>query len=437
MSTETVLPVDRETVAALSRSKNEPAWLAELRVQALEKAAALELPKLEKTNISRWNLTAYGQPAEVSPVSNFAELPAVVRETLQGEEGVDVQNIIVQHNSGVVYTNLQQELKDQGVIFTDLETAAREHEELVKPYLMQAIKADEHQIAALHSALWNGGAFLYVPKNVEVTIPVQALFYHEHASATFVPHVLIVADANSRVNYVDNYLSGDDNAPSVHNGVVEVFVKPGAKVTYASIHHLNKESVDITFRRAIVEQDGMIEWIVGEMHDGNAASETSSILQGNGSNSDAKVICVGSGEQKLNITTKAVHFGLNSESQMITRAVMREQASSIINGITKIEKGATKANGQQTERVLMLSPKARGDANPILLIDEDDVKAGHAASAGQVNQEQVYYMMSRGISREDAENLIIRGFLAPVVADIPNEQLQNLLRRYIERKLGQ
>lgn len=437
MSTETVLPVDREAVAALSRSKNEPAWLAELRLQALEKAAALELPKLEKTRIDRWNLSAYGTPADVQHIANATDLPAVVLDILQGEQNADVNNVVVQHNSGVVYTQLQQELKDKGVIFTDLETAAREHEELVKPYLMSAVTADEHQLAALHAALWNGGAFLYVPKDVELDIPLQAMFYHENASATFAPHVLIVADRNSRVNYVDNYISGNDTAPALHNGIVEIFVKPGAKVTYASIHHLSKETADISFRRAILEQDGQIEWIVGEMHEGNAASDTTSILKGNGSNSDAKLICVGNGQQKLNITTRAVHFGKNTESQMITRAVMREEASAIINGITKIEKGATKSNGQQTERVLMLSPKARGDANPILLIDEDDVMAGHAASAGQVNPEQVFYMMSRGISRSNAENLIIRGFLAPVVSDIPNQQLQALLKRYIERKLGQ
>lgn len=437
MSTEIVLPVDREAVAALSRSKNEPAWMTELRVQALEKAAELELPKLEKTKINRWNISAYGSATEINRVNQFADVPTVIRDVLQNEESGAVHNIIVQHNSGVIYTELQQEWKDKGVIFTDLETAIREHEELVKPYFMQAILSDEHQLTAIHTALWNGGVFLYVPKNVELNVPVQAMFYHEHAASTFAPHVLIVADRNSRVNYVDNYISGNDTADAVHNGVVEVFVKQGAKVTYASIHHLSEATTDICYRRAILEQDAQIEWIVGEMNNGNSVSETYSILQGNGSNSDCKVICVGNGDQKLDITTQAVHYGKSSESQMITRAVMREQATAIINGVSKIERGATKANGQQTERILMLSPKARGDANPILLIDEDDVKAGHAASVGQVNQEQVYYMMSRGISREDAENLIIRGFLEPVVSDIPNEQLQVLLRSYIERKLGQ
>lgn len=437
MSTEIVLPVDRDAVAALSRSKNEPAWMTELRVQALEKAAVLELPKLEKTKIDRWNISAYGTATEVNRVNQFADVPAAIRDVLQSEESGAVHNVIVQHNSGVIYTELQQEWADKGVIFTDLETAVREHEELVKPYFMQAIQSDEHQLSALHAALWNGGVFLYVPKNVELNVPVQALFYHEHSASTFAPHILIVADKNSRVNYVDNYISGHDTAAALHNGVVEVFVKQGAKVTYASIHHLNEATTDICYRRAILEQDAQIEWIVGEMNNGNGVSETYSVLQGNGSNSDCKVICVGNEDQKLNITTQAVHYGKSSESQMITRAVMREQATAIINGISKIERGATKANGQQTERILMLSPKARGDANPILLIDEDDVKAGHAASVGQVNQEQVYYMMSRGISREDAENLIIRGFLEPVVSDIPNEQLQVLLRSYIERKLGQ
>ncbi|MNP33111.1 FeS cluster assembly protein SufD [compost metagenome] len=173
------------------------------------------------------------------------------------------------------------------------------------------------------------------------------------------------------------------------------------------------------------------------MNGGDSASETLSILKGNGSSSDAKVIAVGSGKQRLNYTTKAVHYGKSSASQMITRAVMREEATATINGITKIEKGATKADGQQTEKVLMLSPKARGDANPILLIDEDDVSAGHAASVGQVNPEQIYYLMSRGITRADAERLVIYGFLAPVVSDIPLEPLQKQLQGLVERKLGQ
>jgi Fe-S cluster assembly protein SufD len=190
------------------------------------------------------------------------------------------------------------------------------------------------------------------------------------------------------------------------------------------------------YRRAILENDASVEWIIGELNDGNNASETASVLQGNGCSSDTKVITVGSGAQSMNVTTRAVHFGLNSQSDMITRGVMKDTANAIINGVTKIEKGATHAGGFQTERVLMLSPKARGDANPILLIDEDDVKAGHAASVGQVNEEYLYYLMSRGVSRADAYRLIVYGFLTPVISEIPDVTLQKQLQSIVERKLG-
>lgn len=432
MSTQTILPVEASSLAAFSDRLSEPNWLKESRLQALELAGQLELPKLEKTKIERWNLNNYGLPRE--SVQTEEKLPESIANLIHLDEN---SNLIVQRNSGVVFTRLAPELAEQGVIFTDLETAAREHGDLVRQYLSSVVPASENQVTALHTALWSGGVFLYVPRNVEVNVPIQAVFLVDEASKVFAPHVLLVAESNSRVTYVDNYISGDLNDKLVHNGIAEVVIKAGAKVQFATVHHLGEEVTDLTYRRSVLENDGSIEWIVGEMNAGNAMSETLSILNGNGSTSDTKVIAVGSGSQRLNYTTKAIHFGKSSESQMITRAVMREEASAIINGITKIEKGATKADGQQTEKVLMLSPKARGDANPILLIDEDDVKAGHAASVGQVNAEQIYYLMSRGISREQAERLVIYGFLAPVVSEIPLEQLQTQLQTLVERKLGQ
>lgn len=434
MTTQTILPIDRETLAALSQSNNEPAWLSALRLEALELAGQLELPVVEKQKISRWNLDAYGTYTKSTAIQSLSELPESLQSLVKLEEN---SSVLVQRNSSVVFQQLSADLAAKGVIFTDLQTAVEKHADLVQKYLFQAVKKDENRLAALHTALWNGGVFVYVPKNVEVELPLQAVLMADDAAATFAPHVLLIADSNSRVTYVDNYLSTDAIALDqvVHNGVVEVFVNAGAHVRFASVHHLN--ATNVTYRRAVVENDGRIEWIIGEMHNGNAVSETMSVLKGNGSSSDAKVICAGTNDQKLSITTKAVHFGKSSDSQMFTRAVMRDQASSIINGITKIEKGATKANGEQTEKVLMLSPKARGDANPILLIDEDDVTAGHAASVGQVNPEQVYYLMSRGISKQDAERLIIHGFLAPVISEIPLENVQEQLRSLMERKLGQ
>jgi Fe-S cluster assembly protein SufD len=407
--------------------------MSELRLKGLELAEALELPRLEKTRLDRWNLVDYGVYKNINIIETFEGLPEAAKRLLNEENSA---NLLVQINSSLAYSDVKAELASQGVLFMDLETALQQHGELVKSYFMQAVRQDESRITALHSAIWNGGIFIYVPKNVKVELPLQALFLSDDALATFAPHLLIVAEANSSVSFVDNWISTDEGQ-RVANGIIEIFVKQGAIVQYASVHNLGEQVTDLTYRRAIVENDGRMEWIIGELNSGNVLSDTTSILKGGGSSSDAKVICVGTNDQKMNLTTRAVHFGRNTNSDMITRAVMRDQSTAIINGVTKIEKGATGANGQQTEKVLMLSPQSRGDANPILLIDEDDVKCGHAASVGQVNPEQIHYLMSRGIAKSEAQRLIIYGFLAPVVAEIPIEKLAANLQQLVERKLGQ
>lgn len=433
MTLQTILPIDLATVTDLSKANGEPEWMTLLRSEALELASKSELPKLEKTNIEQWDVHAYGTYKGADKLASTDELPEEAKTLLSGE------HVIVQRNSSKVYSQVSAQLADQGVVFTDLASALQTHGDLVRKYFMSVVKKEENMLTALHTALWSGGVFLYVPKDVNVEVPLQALFLVDDSEARFSPHVLIVAESHSSVSFVENYvssnLSGSDKNLTL-NGVLEVVVGPGARVNVTSVHGLSENITDLSYRRAHVNNDGTVNFVVGDLSKGNCMSDTKAILQGNGSTSDTKLVCVGSGEQKLSITTSAVHFGKSSNSDMVTRAVMRDSASAIINGITKIEKGSTGANGQQTEKVLMLSPKARGDANPILLIDEDDVKAGHAASVGQVNQEQVHYMMSRGISREEATRLIIYGFLAPTVFEVPLENVQGSMQQLIERKLG-
>ncbi|WP_128894643.1 Fe-S cluster assembly protein SufD [Longirhabdus pacifica] len=434
MTVEMILPIDRALVESLAKHNDEPQWLTQFRLQALEKASSLPLPYLEKTKIEKWNLNEYGQFKSSSKVEKIEDLPSHIKDLLE-TSGEDSGQLVM-HNSSTSFHQLSASLAEQGVIFTDLVTAAREHEDLVKKHLMTAVKVEENRLTALHAALFNNGIFLYIPRNVQVEIPLQALLVADDGEALVSPHILIVADENSAVKYVDHVATMHEHE-TVHNGIIEVIAKNGAHVAFSSVRNLGAQVTDVTYRRAIVEKDAKIEWVLGEMSYGNIMSDTTSILKGNGSFSDAKVVCVGTNSQKLNVTTRAVHFGRSSDSDMVTRAVMRDEATAIFNGITKIEKGATHANGEQTERVLMLSPKARGDANPMLLIDEDEVTAGHAASAGQVNKEQVYYLMSRGISREEATKLIIYGFLEPVVSEIPIKQVEEQLSSLVERKLGQ
>ncbi|MBX4148594.1 Fe-S cluster assembly protein SufD [Paenibacillus sp. FSL W7-1279] len=409
----------------------EPDWLTILRKRGLDAAGNLQLPKLEKTNLQRWPLQQQGICRMPELAMSLDELPKSIKKWVYSD------NLLVQRNSGPLIKHLSEGLQKQGMILTDLETAAQQYPELVKPYFMQAVRTEENLLTAQHAAHWRGGAFIYIPEGVHVETPLQTLFYVDESDTLFMPHVLVIAEDHSSVTLVENTMSSLDKSVAVNQAIMEVFVGEGATVNVVSLHQLERDSIDLTYRRAIVEQDGRVNWLIGEMNWGKSMSDTASVLKGEGAGSDIKSILVGSGSQTMNITARTVHFGKNSPSDMVIRGVMREQSTAILNGITKIEKGASGANGQQTEKILMLHPEARGDANPILLIDEDDVKAGHAASVGQVNSEQLYYMMSRGISRVEAERLIVYGFLAPVVAEVPLEGVATQMQALVEQKLGQ
>jgi len=393
------------------------------------------MPRPDKTKIDKWNFTQFDNHTVKSEVfTSLAELPEEVK-ALIGDEAA-AKNLYIQRNQTPAYISLSEELKAQGVIFTDIFTALREHSDLVQKYfLTEAVKTDEHRLIALHAALINGGAFLYIPKNVEIKEPIHSIYLHDHAEANLFNHVIVVADDNSSVTYVENYLSTLESANGVFNIVTEVVAKAGAKVQYGAVDTLAKGVTTYVNRRGSAGRDARIEWALGLMNEGNTISENTTNLVGDGAYGDTKTVVVGRGEQTQNFTTKVVHFGKNTEGYILKHGVMKDSASSIFNGIGHILHGASKSNAEQESRVLMLSEKARGDANPILLIDEDDVTAGHAASVGRVDPVQLYYLMSRGIPKKEAERLVIHGFLAPVVNQLPIEGVKKQLTAVIERKV--
>ncbi|MGD6794500.1 Fe-S cluster assembly protein SufD [Metabacillus indicus] len=433
MTVETTF--NHDYVAGFSKELGEPEWLTELRLQALAKAEDLSMPKPDKTKIDKWNFTEFKTHAVKSEkLTSLDSLHEEVKSLIDLEE--ENKNLYIQLDTTPAYSSLSQELKDQGVIFTDIHTAAREHSELVKKYFMtDGVKVDEHRLTALNAALMNGGVFVYVPENVEVAAPLQAVYVHENPATTLFNHVIVVADNNSSVTYVENYISVTETEGAIFNIVTEVFANSNAKVTYGAVDHLNKGVTTYVNRRGTAGRDGRIEWALGLMNDGNTISENTTNLMGDGSYGDTKSVVVGRGSQTQNFTTKVIHFGRNSEGYILKHGVMKDSASSVFNGIGKIEHGASKSNAEQESRVLMLSEKARGDANPILLIDEDDVTAGHAASVGRVDPLQLYYLMSRGIPKVEAERLVIHGFLAPVVNVLPIEGVKKQLVEVIERKV--
>ena len=434
MTVETKLALSATEVSSFSQSNNEPAWFGSLRADAIEKATELPMPTPDKTNITKWNFTEFPQhTVESAPFSSLDELSAEVKEIIdiEGQE-----NLYIQRNNTPAFLKISDELKEQGVIFTDIFTAVREHSELVQKYFMtDAVKVDEHKLTAYHAALVNGGVFLYVPKNVVVEKPLQVVFLNDNANASLFNHVLVVADTNSAVTYVQTYVSTIEQSNGQANLIEEVIALDNAQVTFGSVDVLAKGFTTYVNRRGHIKRDAKVDWALGLMNDSDTISESITHLVGDGSLANTKTVVVGRGEQKQNFTTEIRHWGKNSEGFILKHGVMKESAQTIFNGIGKIEHGASKSNAEQESRVLMLSEGARGDANPILLIDEDDVMAGHAASVGRVDPLQLYYLMSRGLSKAEAERLVIHGFLAPVVTSLPIESVKNQLTKVIEGKV--
>jgi Fe-S cluster assembly protein SufD len=428
MSVDTQLQFDRNYVTNFSKDANEPEWFLNQRLSSLDLVGTKELPKPEKTKIDNWNFLQFSH--HVAPTGT--ELPEAIKGLLSEEAD---QNVLAQRNGQLAYSKLSDSLKEQGVIFTDFQTAVKDHSDLVQKYFMKdAVTQDENRLTAMHAALVNGGTFIYVPKNLDVQIPLQTIYALSGGVGLF-NHVLIVADENSTVTYVENYVS-EDNETAVANIIAEVYALQGATVSFGAVDNLATNVTTYVVRRGHAERDAKILWALGQLNDGNTVSENKTFLVGDGSFTDKKTVTIGTGDQRQNFTSHVVHYGKHSEGLILTHGVMKDSASSIFNGISKIEHGASKSNGVQTERVLMLSEKARGDANPILLIDEDDVTAGHAASVGRIDPLQMFYLMSRGIPKKEAERLVIHGFLAPVVKEMPVEAVKTRLVEVIERKVN-
>lgn len=432
MTVETKLAVTAQDVRSFSEANNEPSWLTELRERALADVETLPMVKPDKTNVEKWNFTEFPtHTVESTTYASLEELPEEVKAIVEGQH-----SIYIQHNNTPAYLQLSEELASKGVILTDILTATREHSELVQKYFMtEGVKVDQHKLTALHAALVNGGVFVYVPKNVIVEEPIQAVFLHDNADASLFNHVLVVAEVNSSVTYVENYLSTVEEAKGQANIISEVIVNDNANVTYGAVDVLAKGFTTYVNRRAILHRDAKVDWALGLMNDSDTISENVTYLKGDGSYADSKSVVVGRGDQSQNFTTEVRHWGKASNGYILIHGVMKDAARGIFNGIGKIEHGATKADAEQESRVLMLNKDARGDANPILLIDEDDVTAGHAASVGRVDPVQLYYLMSRGISKAEAERLVIHGFLAPVVNKLPIDGVKKQLTEVIERKV--
>jgi Fe-S cluster assembly protein SufD len=434
MTTET-LNISEAQLVEYSQAHNEPSWMTELRREALKLTETLEMPKPDKTKINRWDFDSFKQFETTGEA--YDDLDALPEEVSAIIDVDKSENLIIQHNNSLAFTRVSQSAKKDGVIVEGLSEALVNHPDLVQKYYMKdAVSVDEHRITALHTALMNGGVFVYVPKNVVVEHPIQYVVLHDDENASFYNHVIIATEQSAEVTYVENYLSTASGEGNQLNIVSEVIAGPNSNITYGSVDYLDKGFTGHIIRRGTADADATINWALGLMNEGSQIIDNTTNLVGDRSTSELKSVVVGTGDQKVNLTSKIVQYGKETDGYILKHGVMRENASSVFNGIGYIKHGGTKSIANQESRVLMLSENARGDANPILLIDEDDVEAGHAASVGRVDPEQLYYLMSRGISQREAERLVIHGFLDPVVRELPIEDVKRQLREVIELKVN-
>lgn len=417
-----------DDITLFSASQEEPQWMLDLRLKALEKCEELDLPKIERVKIHRWPLMNVGNLNE--EILGNPVLPSF--------DEMEDNPMIIQGRTTTLYEQMPVELSEQGVIFTDIFTAMKEHSELVEEYFMtKAVPMDEDKMTAFHTAFLNGGVFLYVPKNVVVKEAFESLFFQSMPdNSAWIKHVLIVAEENSEVTYLERlHTEGEGSEKISANFVVEVIAKPGSKVKFAAIDRLGENVSTYMNRRAHVMRDASVDWALGIMNDGDVIADFDSDLAGVGSHSEVKVVAISSGRQVQGIDTRVTNMAPHSVGNILQHGVIRERGTLTFNGIGHILKGAKGADAQQESRVLMLSDKARGDANPILLIDEFEVTAGHAASAGRLDPEELYYLMSRGIPQKEAERLVTRGFLGSVITAIPVKAVQDEFVEVIDRKL--
>ena len=411
-------------LAKYVKQVDEPEWFTTERLQAQAELANLKMPSFQKIQYRHWPINL---EKPVTYVESKLDIPTTINQD---------KATVVQVGQQTKVINLSEDLIAKGVIVCDWQTALIKHPDLIKTYFMsQAIKPTENKLTAEHVAKLTSGLLVYVPKNVIVDQPLVTYFIQDATNNNdYVHHVLLIADTNSEVSYLENMLTVGNNKTTA-NIIVEVVALAGSHVKFSSIDRLGQKTTAYLNRRGYLNRDAKIDWSLGMMSDGNIVGDYDSELVGAGSHAETKVIAISTGEQVQGIYTHVTNYGKNSIVHILQHGVILQNSNLIFNGIGHVMKGATGADAQQESRVLMLSRHARGDANPILLIDDNNVTAGHAASVGRVDEEQLYYLMSRGLPKPIAERLVIRGFLGPVLAAIPSRDIQIELENMIERKL--
>ena len=435
-----------EIVRKISEKKNEPQWMLEYRLKALEvfnsKPVPTWGPDLSDLDIN--DIVHYLEPDAKIMSDNWDDVPDYIKSTfdrlgIPEAERQSLAGVGAQYDSEVVYHSVHKELTDQGVIYTDIETAIKEHEDLVKQYFMKVITMHDHKFSALHGAVWSGGSFVYVPKGVKVNMPLQSYFRLNAAEAGQFEHTLIIVEEGADLHFIEGCSAPKYKKNVLHAGAVELIVKKGARMRYSTIENWSRNMYNLNTKRAIVDEDGVMEWVSGSFGSRVSMLYPMTILKGERSRCEFTGVTFASSGQYLDTGCKIVHAAPNTSSTVHSKSISKNGGTSFYRGLLNVAANATGAKATVECESLMLDNESRSDTIPIIEINNDSVDIGHEAKIGRKSDEAIFYLMSRGISKDEAKAMIVRGFVEPISKELPLEyavELNKLIELELEGTIG-
>ncbi|MBE3591559.1 MAG: Fe-S cluster assembly protein SufB [Thermoanaerobacter sp.] len=438
--------LSKEVVLEISEQKNEPSWMRDFRLKALEIYQKMPMPTwgVDLSQLDIDSIIAYIRPSAKMQRS-WDEVPEEIRRTFERlgipeAERKALAGVGAQYDSEVVYHNIKESLTQQGVIFEDMDTAVKKYPDIIKEYFMtKNVTPHDHKFAALHAAIWSGGTFVYVPEGVKVEVPLQAYFRMNAPGSGQFEHTLIIADKGSEVHFIEGCSAPQYSVSNLHAGCVELFVNEGARIIYSTIENWSKNTYNLNTKRAIVEKDGIIEWISGSFGSHKTMLYPASILKGEGAKAEYTGVTFAAKGQHLDTGSKMIHLAPHTSSKVLAKSISKDGGISSYRGLLKIGPNAEGAKASVQCEGLMLDDISRSDTMPVIEIENDNVDIGHEAKVGRISDEQIFYLMSRGLSEDDARAMIVRGFVEPIAKALPLEyavEMNRLIKLELEGAIG-
>ena len=435
-----------EIIDKLSKEKDDPVWMQQFRLESLQIYNEMPIPDWGPSieGLDMDHIATYVRP-KTDMKNDWKDVPQDIKDTFERlgipqAERKSLAGVGAQYDSELVYHNVKDEVAAQGVVYTDMESALKgEYADMVHKYFMKLVTPRDHKFAALHGAVWSGGSFVYVPKGVQVSIPLQSYFRLNAKGAGQFEHTLIIVDEGASLHFIEGCSAPKYNVANLHAGCVELYVKKNAKLRYSTIENWSKNMYNLNTKRALVDEGGTIEWVSGSFGSHVSYLYPMSILKGKGAHMEFTGITFAGKGQNLDTGAKVVHAAPDTSSYMNTKSISKDGGISTFRSSVSITKEAAGSKSAVSCQSLMLDDISRSDTIPAMDIRTGDADVGHEAKIGRISDDAVFYLMSRGISEEEARSMIVSGFASNVSKELPLEyavEMNNLIDLEMKGSIG-